>query len=226
MPNNQSLKQQVFETLLASNCIVLEPNIGRDGFIAPTFPSGKQALNNASFLQLYPKAALAVLGGLKNIDIVVGIELSGIGPAALVAYALGKPFGYVRKKPKDYGLRKLIQGDVSNKQVLLVDDFIFYGQTKNEAVEKIKQAGGNVVGLFVVFTVDPVSAKWSKECGIPIYRLFDREEIYQAASNKGLISQALCDLERKIYNRKDYRFWHTDPKLWQEFVAIMLRGYK
>lgn len=189
--------------------------------ITPTYPNAKSLVNNARFMQLFPVAALAVLSNLKNIDVVAGIELSGIAPGALVAYALKKPFAYVRKKPKPYGRRLAIQGDLKCKRVLLVDDLLFYGQTKDEAVQKIQDAGGTVTDLFVIFTMEPGARNWSKTTGIPVHRLFDRKDIYAHAIGKGIISKALYDFEEKIYSLKDYKNWHTNQALWKEFVDLM-----
>lgn len=43
-------------------------------------------------------------------DGIAGIATAGISPATTLADHIGSPFMYVRDKPKDHGLRNLIEG--------------------------------------------------------------------------------------------------------------------
>lgn len=220
MAKYSSLRSKVLEVILDCRPIVPGPIIGKDLFISPTNPSAKNCLTDARFLQLFPLAAKAVIPDSLKIDVVCGIESTGIAPAALVAYAHNKPFAYVRKQPKPYGHRKTILGDVIGKRVLLVDDLIFYGETKDQALKYIRENGGEVVGLFVIFTMDPQSSQWSRKNKVPIFRLFDRQELYQAALERGMISPQLYDLEQTIYRDSNFLRWHTKPKLWQRYHEV------
>jgi len=221
MTKENTLKQQVLEVILNCRPIIAGPIFGKDGFISPTNPSAKNCLTDARFIQLFPLAAKAVIPSSLQIDVVCGVESTGIAAAALVAYALQKPFAYVRKQAKPYGQRKTILGDVAGKRVLMVDDLIFYGETKDQALKYIRENGGEVVGLFVIFTMDPQSKRWAKQNKIPIIKLFDRQELYQAAVERGMISQALFDLEQTIYNHGKFMVWHTKPKLWHRYREVM-----
>lgn len=51
-------------------------------------------------------------------DVVAGVESGAIAPAALLAQAIGKKFVYVKKKPKEHGLKRMIEcGDVKGLKV-------------------------------------------------------------------------------------------------------------
>ncbi|MBI3495590.1 hypothetical protein HY065_03115 [Candidatus Berkelbacteria bacterium] len=221
MAKTNQLKAQMLEAMLDAGCIVPGPIFGKDGFISPSNPSAKIALNSAQFLQLLPQAVKRLIPDASGIDIVCGIETSGIPVAALVAYALKKPFAYVRKKPKPYGRGLAIQGGVSGKRVLLVDDLLFYGETKDDAINKIHQAQGHLVGTFVIVTMDPQSAAWAAKHKITLLRLFDRDELYRDAAARGMISRELYEFEQALYGRRDWLYWHTDKKLWQRYCEIM-----
>lgn len=213
----------MLDVMLDAGCIVPGPIFGKDGFISPSNPSAKIALNSAEFLQLLPRAIRTLIPDASGIDVVCGIETSGIPVAALVAYALKKPFAYVRKKPKPYGRGLVIQGGVAGKRVLVVDDLIFYGETKNDALAKIEQAQGNIVGAFVIVRMDPQSTAWAANKRVTLLSLFDRDEIYAAAASHGMISKELYDFEQKLYTLPDYRYWHTHRDLWQQYLEIIKR---
>lgn len=220
MAKTNQLKARMLDAVLDAGAIVPGPIFGKDGFISPSNPSAKIALNSAEFLQLLPRAVKKLIPDASGIDMVCGIETSGIPVAALVAYALKKPFAYVRKKPKPYGRGLAIQGGVAGKRVLLVDDLIFYGETKDDALAKIRQAQGAVVGMFVIVRMDPQSSAWAAKNRITLLSLFDRDEIYAAAVARGMISKELYTFEKKMYSLPDYRFWHTHRNLWEQYLQI------
>ena len=49
-------------------------------------------------------------------DYIIGGETAGIPFAAVIAEKMGLPLSYVRKKPKDYGKSKLIEGEIFKRQ--------------------------------------------------------------------------------------------------------------
>ena len=54
-------------------------------------------------------------------DYIIGGETAGIPFAAVIAEKMSLPLSYVRKKPKDYGKSKLIEGEIlKDKNSLLV----------------------------------------------------------------------------------------------------------
>ena len=66
----------------------------------------------------------------QNADAVLGIETGGISWASIVAQRLHLPSGFVRKKAKEHGLGKLIEGTpVSEKNIVLIDDLMGSGET-------------------------------------------------------------------------------------------------
>ncbi|MBI3260979.1 hypothetical protein HYZ64_01235 [Candidatus Berkelbacteria bacterium] len=223
MAKTNQLKAHILKVMLDAGCVVPGPIFGKDFFISPSNPSAKIALNSAEVIQLLPQAVRTLIPDPSGIDVVVGIETSGIPLAMLVAYALKKPFAYVRKKPKPYGRRLAIQGEVAEKRILLVDDLIFYGETKDDALAKITQAQGQVVGGFVMITMDPQSARWAKKHNFPLLRLYDKKELYDEAVKRGMISEGLNQLEQEIYNLPDFMLWHTHKDLWQRYCEMIRR---
>ena len=72
-------------------------------------------------------------------DYLIGGETAGIPFAAVVAEKMGLPLSYVRKKPKDYGKSKLIEGMIfNNKNSLLVEDLMTDGKSKINFVNTIR----------------------------------------------------------------------------------------
>ena len=78
-------------------------------------------------------------------DYIIGGETAGIPFGAAIAEKMGLPLSYVRKKAKDYGKNKLIEGDIfKEKNSLLVEDLMTDGKSKINFVEKMPDTSWNL----------------------------------------------------------------------------------
>ena len=78
---------------------------------------------------------------------------AGIPHGVLVADVLNKPFVYVRDKPKAHGLENLIEGHLEKGQkVVVIEDLISTGGSSLKAVEALRNAGAEVLGLGAIFS--------------------------------------------------------------------------
>ena len=86
-------------------------------------------------------------------ELIAGPELGAVSLAAATSMACGKPFVIVRKKTKEYGTSKLIEGPaVAGRRVLLVEDIGTTAGAALEAAETLVQAGAIVTRI--VFALD------------------------------------------------------------------------
>ena len=86
-------------------------------------------------------------------ELIAGAELGAVSLAAATSLACGKPFVIVRKKTKDHGTGKLIEGPpVTGKRVLLVEDVGTTAGAALEAAATLAEAGATVTRI--VFTID------------------------------------------------------------------------
>ncbi|MBB5784107.1 adenine phosphoribosyltransferase [Nonomuraea jabiensis] len=110
-------------------------------------------------------AVVDELAGLHQVDKIVGIEARGFILAAPVAYRAGAGFVPVRKKGKlpaetleesydlEYGSATIeVHRDAftPGDRVLVVDDVLATGGTARAAVDLVKRAGAEVVGIAVL----------------------------------------------------------------------------
>lgn len=86
-------------------------------------------------------------------DVIAGPELGAVCLATAASLASGKPLVLVRKKAKDYGTGKQIEGaPVAGKRILLVEDVGTTGGAALEAAEALVRAGATVTRI--VFAID------------------------------------------------------------------------
>ena len=127
-------------------------------------------------------------------DYIIGGETAGIPFGAVIAEKMGLPLSYVRKKAKDYGKNKLIEGDIfKDKKSLLVEDLMTDGKSKINFVENIRSHGiecnlSLVVFKYNIFKEADISMKRNN---IQVYHLTDWEE---AVSYTHLTLPTICSV--------------------------------
>lgn len=82
-----------------------------------------------------------------------GAELGGIPLVTAAALETGLPCLFVRNKKKEYGTAKQLEGVIHrHDNVVLLEDVATTGGQALEAVDSLKDAGANVLG--VIATID------------------------------------------------------------------------
>ena len=135
---------------------------------------------------------------------VAGVATGAIAQGALVADALCLPFCYVRSKPKDHGMGNLIEGQLpAGSKVVVVEDLISTGGSSLKAVEALRQAGFEVVGMVASYTYGfPIAEEAFANAQVKLVTLTDYEHVVSKAVEIGYIGNE--DVE--TLNR-----WRKDP---------------
>ena len=121
-----------------------------------------------------------------------------------MADALCLPFCYVRSKPKDHGMGNLIEGQLpAGSKVVVVEDLISTGGSSLKAVEALRQAGFEVVGMVASYTYGfPIAEEAFANAQVKLVTLTDYEHVVSKAVEIGYIGNE--DVE--TLNR-----WRKDP---------------
>lgn len=149
----------VSEALLKTGCIRLSPEAPytlTSGKTSPVYVDARKILS-------YPDVRNLVMASLTEkaktliqrhqINVIAGGETAGIPYAAMLADRLNLPMIYIRKKPKDFGRGRQIEGDLpQNARALLVEDLMSFGSSKKVFLDALSHAGTTVPALAVVFS--------------------------------------------------------------------------
>lgn len=110
-----------------------------------SFPTIRTALRDAfveSIKENYPQ-----------VEVIAGVATGGIAIGALVADALQLPFIYVRSEAKKHGLGNQVEGVLNEDQkVVVIEDLISTGKSSLTAVDALRAANANVLGMVAIFT--------------------------------------------------------------------------
>ena len=119
--------------------------------------------------------------------VLMGTATAGIAHAAIAAHILGLPMGYVRSGNKDHGRQNRIEGRlVPGEKVVVVEDLISTGGSALEAVEALREAGAEVLGIAALFTYGMKKGKKRlAEHAVRAVCLTDFDKVVAAAAEDG-----------------------------------------
>jgi orotate phosphoribosyltransferase len=148
----------------------------------------------------------------KNAEAIAGVATAGIPQGALVADAMSLPLIYVRPKPKDHGMGNLIEGKITpGQKVVVIEDLISTGGSSLKAVEALKDAGFNVLGMVAIFTYGfKIAEDNFRDAGVELVTLSNYEALIEEAVKTNYVKES--DLESLKVWRKDPAAWHHEKK--------------
>lgn len=207
----KKLESLVAEKLLKISAIKLQPEIPfvwASGWNSPIYTDNRKTLSYPE-LRTFIKTELCriIMENFEQPDAIAGVATGAIAQGALVADTLALPYVYVRSTPKDHGLENLIEGDLRpGQKVVVVEDLVSTGKSSLKAVEAIRNAGCEVVGMVALFTYGfPVAEANFAEANVRLLTLSDYNAMLEVALETEYITED--DIET-LHN------WRTDPANW------------
>ena len=205
--------QKIAKALLRINAVVFcveEPVTFTSGIRAPVY------VDNRKF-PFWPKDWHLLLEAFSQkikeenlmFDVMAGIETAGIPHSSALAYLLFKPSVFVRKKPKEHGLKSKIEGgDVAGKHVLLIEDLVTTGGSSLAGVEALRQARAKVTDCLVIVNYGfPESQNAFQKAKIKLHTLTSFPVILQEAIKAGKINTKGKDIiEQWLQNPYEWSY--------------------
>lgn len=189
------MTKSIAQSLLDIGAVSLSPNdlfTWSSGIKSPIYCDNRVTLG-------YPKVRTEIRDGLSalikekfpTVEIVSGTATAGIPHAAYVSEVLDLPMNYVRSKSKSHGKQNQIEGALSEgKKVVVIEDLISTGGSSITAVDALKEAGAEVLGVVAIFTYSLNKAdELFNEAVVPFYTLSDYNELIEVAKDNGDISE-------------------------------------
>jgi len=145
----------------------------------------------------------------KKVTTIAGVATGAIAHGALVADKLNLPFVYVRSSQKSHGLENLVEGHLEkDSQVVVIEDLISTGKSSLKAVEAIRNAGSEVVGLGAIFTYNfDIASEHFKTASCDYFTLSDYHVLIEMAVESGYISGE---------DTETLKQWRKDPANWKK----------
>jgi orotate phosphoribosyltransferase len=207
----ESTEKIVAKQLLEIKAVMLnveKPFTWASGWKSPIYCDNRKILS-------YPKARKIIYKGLvrlieqnyENVDVIAGVATGAIAWGMLVAEALGKPFIYVRPKPKEHGTGSQIEGELPlNANVVVVEDLISTGGSSLSAVEALNKAGANVLGMVAIFSYNFNKSRRAFE--------YSNIELRTLTNYDTLINEAVSCKYIANSDLETLQDWRYQPEAW------------
>ena len=204
-------KNQFAKMLMDIEAIKLQPNepfTWASGWKSPIYTDNRKTLSFPrvrSFVKL--ELCHVIQEQFPEAEAVAGVATGAIAQGALVADELGMPYCYVRPKPKDHGMGNQVEGQLpEGAKVVVVEDLISTGGSSLKAVDALRKAGFEVVGMVASFTYGfPVAEEAFAEAGVKLITLSNYNAVIEEAAETGYIKEE----DKAVLDE-----WRKDPSAW------------
>src|SRR6056300_1007905 len=208
---NQKIAQQTAEALLQINAIKLNPKnpfTWASGWRSPIYCDNRIALSYPEIRTKLGQWLASEIRSQFDSDILIaGVATGAIGIGMLVAQELGFPFIYVRPEPKKHGRKNQIEGQLSpGQKVVVIEDLISTGKSSLNAVNALRDAGNEVLGMLALFTYEfPVATEAFEKNNLSLQTLCNYSHLLETALHQNKITES---------EAKNLSIWREDPANW------------
>jgi orotate phosphoribosyltransferase len=191
---DKNIAKEVALLLLDAKAIKLQPNnpfTWASGWKSPIYCDNRVTLSFPSARKTIAKSFAALASKhYSEANLIAGVATGAIAHGILVAEELQLPFAYVRAAAKEHGLGNMIEGKVNaGDKVLVIEDLISTGMSSLKAVDALRAAHADVLGMAAIFTYgfEKASASFiEKNCSL--YTLTNYSFLLEAALETNYIN--------------------------------------
>jgi orotate phosphoribosyltransferase len=205
--------KKIAHYLLQSKSIKLEPAnpfTWASGWHSPIYCDNRKTLSFPEIRTFIRDSFVnEITRNFKSPDVIAGVATGAIAQGALVAEKMGLPFIYVRSASKSHGLENLIEGVVeAGQKVVVIEDLVSTGGSSLKAVNALRDAGCEVLGMAAIFSYGfPQAVKNFKDSDCRLITLSNYGVLLDLALESGYINKEEAGLLAE---------WRIDPENWKK----------
>lgn len=210
------MEKEIAKVLMEIGAVFLrpeEPFTWASGIKSPIYCDNRLILSAPAQRGIVEKAiAEKVKTHFPEAEALMGTSTAGIAHAAIAAWILGLPMGYVRGSAKDHGRNNKIEGKLEpGTKVVVIEDLISTAGSCIDVVDALREAGATVLGVISIFTYGMKKGKERlAEAGVKNISLTDFDTLIEVAAEEGRIQpEDISRLKRFRENPSD-ESWLTE----------------
>lgn len=185
-----------------------QPYTWASGWKSPVYCDNRKVLS-FPYIRDFVKSELAnmVLEHFPDAEVIAGVATAGIPHGTMAADLLKLPMIYVRSKPKEHGMGNQIEGVLEQGQkVVVIEDLVSTGKSSLQAVDAIREAGGEVIGMCALFTYGFDAATEAMEkAQVPLHTISNYAALMEVAEEQNLITAE---------QKQSLEAWRQNPGGW------------
>lgn len=198
------MKKKIAKALLSIRAVFLRPDdpfTWASGIKSPVYCDNRLTLG-------YPDVRKKIEEGIAETvkkyypeaQALMGTSTAGIAHAAIAAWLLGLPMGYVRGAAKDHGRNNRIEGRIEpGMKVVVIEDLISTAGSCVDTVEALREAGADVLGVVSIFTygmqkgIDRLA-----QANVENHSLTNFDTLIEVAAEEGYVKEDQLPMLRKF----------------------------
>ena len=207
------LEKEIAKSLLQIKAIKLNPAnpfTWASGWRSPIYCDNRKILSYPAVRKQVYEAFAQIISELHpEAEVIAGVATGAIAHGVLVAEKLGKPFIYVRSAPKSHGLANQVEGEVpAGAKVVVVEDLVSTGGSSLNAVQALRGAGVEVLGMVAIFTYGfPKAEENFAQNGVKLDTLSNYGAMIALAAEQGYVPASAMETLKE---------WRRSPETWRQ----------
>ena len=207
----EAIEKAVAKSLLDIKAVMLRPEnpfTWASGWKSPIYCDNRKVLSYPEIRENICKwMADIIRKNYPEVEVIAGVATGAIAHGYLVAHILGKPFCYVRPKPKDHGTGSQIEGLLEEgAKVVIVEDLISTGMSSLAAKNALVNAGADILGMVAIFSYNFNQARKAfEDSNVELTTLSNYDALIDVAHETGYIRQEDIEVLKE---------WRYSPATW------------
>ena len=207
----EAVEKAVAKSLLDIKAVMLRPEnpfTWASGWKSPIYCDNRKVLSYPEIRENICKwMADIIRKNYPEVEVIAGVATGAIAHGYLVAHILGKPFCYVRPKPKDHGTGSQIEGLLEEgAKVVIVEDLISTGMSSLAAKNALVNAGADVLGMVAIFSYNFNQARKAfEDSNVELTTLSNYDTLIEVATEIGYVKES---------DKEVLKEWRIAPSTW------------
>ena len=207
----EAIEKAVAKSLLDIKAVMLRPEnpfTWASGWKSPIYCDNRKVLSYPEIRENICRwMADIIRKNYPEVEVIAGVATGAIAHGYLVANILGKPFCYVRPKPKDHGTGSQIEGLLEEgAKVVIVEDLISTGMSSLAAKNALVNAGADVLGMVAIFSYNFNQARKAfEDSNVELTTLSNYDTLIEVATEIGYVKES----EKEVLKE-----WRISPSTW------------
>lgn len=209
------ISEKVAAALLKIRAVFLSPDkpfTWASGIKSPIYCDNRLVLSSPEARKTVEEAiAQTVKNEYPEAEALMGTSTAGIAHAAIAAWLLDMPMGYVRGSAKDHGRNNRIEGRLEpGTKVVVIEDLISTAGSCIDVVEALREAGADVLGVVSIFTYGMRKGLERLEAaGVRNVSLSNLDTLLEVAVAEGYITEPDKEAIRKFRDNPSDESWFS-----------------
>ena len=207
----ESTDKVVAKSLLDIKAVMLRPEnpfTWASGWKSPIYCDNRRLLSYPESREyVCCKMAEIIEKNYPEVEVIAGVATGAIAHGYLVAHILGKPFCYVRPKPKDHGTGSQIEGILpEGAKVVIIEDLISTGMSSLAANNALVNAGADIMGMVAIFSYNFNQARKAfEDANVELTTLTNYDSLIEVAAETGYVKSSDIEVLKE---------WRISPSVW------------